>query len=94
MGKFQKIIIGVFIISFVGGVATSMLSYEVIAKGIGIPALVLSGWASFGHFITLDDDMPGEWSNPEGENKKWYSSILELFVKIAVFAAVIFFIYV
>jgi len=24
----------------------------------------LSAWIAFGHLITLDDDMPGEWSNP------------------------------
>ncbi len=94
MIKFNKIVVSVFIISVVGGIAAVMLGYDAIAKGIGAPALVLSGWASFGHFITLDDDMPGEWSNPEGSKKSWYSSILELVVKIAAFVAVVFLIYV
>ena len=94
MRKFQKLIIAVFVFSLIGGVTASMLGYGVIAKSVGAPALVLSGWASFGHFITLDDDMPGEWSNPERSKKIWYSSILELFVKIAVFVMVIFLIYV
>jgi len=94
MGKLQQLTIAVFTISFVGGVTASMLGYGVTAKGVGTPALLLAGWASFGHFITLDDDMPGEWSNPEKSKKIWYGSILELFVKIAVFVAVIFLIYV
>ncbi len=94
MGRFQKLIITVFAISFACGVTASMFGYGVIAKGVGAPALLLSGWASFGHFITLDDDMPGEWSNPEKSKKMWYRSILELFAKIAVFVAVIYFIYV
>jgi hypothetical protein len=94
MGKFQKLILTAFVISFVGGVAASMLEYGEIAKAVGAPALVLSGWASFGHIITLDDDVPGEWSNPERSKKMWYSSILELFVKIAVFVATILIIYV
>lgn len=25
-----------------------------------------SGWAFLGHLITADDDLPGGWSNPEG----------------------------
>ena len=94
MGNFQKLIIIVFGISFVGGVGLSLLGYDSMAKGVALLALVLSGWASFGHFITLDDDMPGEWSNPEGLKKIWYGSILELCAKVSLFVAVILLVYV
>lgn len=26
----------------------------------------LSGWAFVGHLVTIDDDLPGGWSNPDG----------------------------
>lgn len=39
---------------------------------------------TFGHLVTLDDDMPGEWSNPEGSKKLWHGSLLTLAVKFAV----------
>jgi hypothetical protein len=34
-----------------------------------VPALVVSGWASIRYLVTLDDDAPGEWSNPAGSRK-------------------------
>ena len=52
-----------------------------------VPALILSGWACIGHFVTLDDDAAGEWSNPGGSRKVWLSSLRELSVKVALFAA-------
>jgi hypothetical protein len=52
-----------------------------------VPALVVSAWASIGHLVTLDDDAPGEWSNPAGSRKMWFSSLGELGVKVALFAA-------
>lgn len=46
----------------------------------------LSGWALVGHLVTLDDDMPGEWSNPEGSKALWHSSLFALLVKLLVFS--------
>ena len=43
--------------------------------------LGLLAWACVGHFITLDDDMPGEWDNPEGSKRIWYGSLAELLIK-------------
>jgi hypothetical protein len=35
---------------------------------IGVVALMLFvGWPVFGTLITLDDDLPGGWSNPDGK---------------------------
>lgn len=49
----------------------------------------LAGWVAVGHLITLDDDMPGEWSNPEGDIALWRSSLRVLAVKFAVFFALV-----
>ena len=45
----------------------------------------LAGWAAIGHLVTLDDDMPGEWSNPERDIALWRSSLVVLAAKFAVF---------
>jgi hypothetical protein len=52
------------------------------------PLIVLSGWAFFGHLITIDDDLPGAWSNPEGSRTIWRASLLQLLVKGGIFALV------
>jgi hypothetical protein len=50
---------------------------------IGVVALVLFiGWPVVGTLITLDDDMPGGWSNPDGKaipewkTLAWHEDIL------------------
>lgn len=49
-----------------------------------ITFLGLSAWAALGHLITLDDDVPGEWSNPEGSMRLWRLSLLGLAIKVVV----------
>lgn len=49
-----------------------------------ITLLGLSAWAALGHLITLDDDVPGEWSNPEGSMRLWRLSLLGLAIKVVV----------
>jgi hypothetical protein len=50
--------------------------------------IVLSGWAFFGHLITLDDDAPGGWSNPNKSGAIWRASLLQLLLKGTVFAVI------
>ena len=38
----------------------------------------LAAWAAVGHLVTLDDDQPGGWSNPESDGSLWRSSLREL----------------
>ena len=54
-----------------------------------VPLVVLSGWAFFGHLITLDDDAPGGWSNPERSGAIWRRSLLQLCLKGVAFAAIV-----
>ena len=49
----------------------------------------LSAWMAFGHLITLDDDMPGEWSNPERDKKIWRGSLSVLAVKFLIFIVLV-----
>jgi hypothetical protein len=64
------------------------LGFRTIGSALSILLTALTGWAFFGHFITIDDDMPGEWSNPEGSRTLWRRSLLELLAKFVVFAIV------
>jgi hypothetical protein len=54
----------------------------------GIPYIFtligFSAWAFFGHLVTIDDDMKGGWSNPDGSEPFFW---LELLIKVAIFAA-------
>lgn len=94
MVKIGKSAGAIFVTSFFAGLTVAFAGYSLTGKIVGAPALILAIWASLGHFVTLDDDMPGAWSNPEGSKKIWYGSILELFAKIAVLLCVVFSIYV
>lgn len=52
-----------------------------------ITALGILAWVAFGHLITLDDDLPGNWSNPAGSQEVWRQSKLTLVVKFIVLIA-------
>lgn len=52
-------------------VALSLLFHVPYAVTIG----AVIAWAAFGHFVTLDDDAPGGWSNPDGNKGFWRRSI-------------------
>ena len=71
-------------------VVGATIGLSVVADVAYIYALCgLAAWMAFGHLITLDDDMPGEWSNPEGDKKLWRSSLAVMAVKFLVFAALV-----
>jgi len=53
-----------------------------------VPLVILTGWAFLGHIITLDDDWPGRWSNPERSSAVWKNSLLHLLAKGIVFGVV------
>ncbi|MBK7285303.1 MAG: hypothetical protein IPI83_14165 [Sphingomonadales bacterium] len=55
---------------------------------LSAPVLAYLGLAFGGHLITIDDDMPGEWSNPEGSKHVWRRSLAELLIKFLLFGMV------
>lgn len=68
-------------LSYFGGIAY-------IYSLVGISALVFVG-----HLITLDEDLRGGWSNPDDERSIAYGSLIELAVKFAVLALLVFLIF-
>ena len=88
MDKTAKVVITIVLASCVGSVAMYFLDWNRPAKWLAFIPLVLFGWAFFGHLVTLDDDMPREWSNPDGSNSIWRRSVTELFLKMGAFGLV------
>ena len=89
MDRTAKIALAILGASILSSAVASLLGYRVAALWFGAPALVLSGWTALGHFITLDDDAPGGWSNPEDSSEIWRRSLGELAIKTCLFAAVV-----
>ena len=82
VARSARIAIGVMAVSFGSAVVAFLFGAHVLGTWLAGPALILLAWAVIGHLITLDDDMPGEWSNPQGSRRAWYASLGELFVKV------------
>lgn len=91
--KYRQPLYLFFMASYVSALAAAMGRQSELAMWLGAPALFLSGWAFAGHLVTLDDDMPGEWSNPQGSNKLWHLSLGELSLKAVVFFALLVVVY-
>jgi hypothetical protein len=79
------VVVGVVVLSLRCSVGARLLGRPQFVVSIGSPALVLTAWAFSGHLITLDDDFPGDWSNPERSAKFVYQSLLALAVKLIFF---------
>ena len=79
----------VFVASFLFALVAFYFDGPLIGTILASPALLLSGWAFMGHLVTLDDDMPGEWSNPEGSRSIWYRSVAELLTKSVLFGILV-----
>jgi hypothetical protein len=68
----------------VAGLAAALGSSRVALIAL-LPITAFAGLASLGHFVTLDDDAPGGWSNPDDSTATWKRSLMELGIKFAVF---------
>jgi len=89
LGRGALVILGVFVASCLSSVAAYLFNSPDFGKWLTAPALLLSGWVFGGHLVTLDDDMRGGWSNPDGSRAVAYRSLGELFVKLVVFIGVL-----
>jgi hypothetical protein len=85
--KLRAITIGVTAVSVLASLVARFVGRPDLRVPLGIPALLLTGWSFFGFLVTLDDDAPGGWSNPEGSRKFWYRSLKALATLLAVFLA-------
>ena len=66
-----------------------MLGAHSVGNWMGGLALVFSGWAVIGQLVTLDDDMPGGWSNPDRSRALWSKSVGQLAIKMVIFGGVL-----
>lgn len=73
----------------IGSVAAFLLGARSVGSWVAAPSVILSGWAAFGHLITLDDDAPGGWSNSERSRSFFYKSLGQLALKFAIFAGLL-----
>lgn len=46
-------------------------------------------WVFFGHLITLDDDEPGGFSNPDDSRPVWCGSLMDLRIKFLILAGLV-----
>jgi hypothetical protein len=49
-------------------------------------AVAFAAWMLLGHLVTIDDDLPGGWSNPDGRSR---FPMRELAVKILILLALV-----
>ena len=89
MTKGGAVVIGVFLASVLGFGVAFLVGADSVGNWLGGLALTLSGWAVIGHLVTLDDDMPGGWSNPERSRALWSKSLAQLLIKIVIFGGVL-----
>ena len=53
-----------------------------------ITLLIILGWSSLGQLVTIDDDLPGGWSNPDGDPVVARQATLWLAATVAAFVLV------
>jgi hypothetical protein len=79
------------VISIVVSAASSILGFPAnVYRWVGAPALFVAGWAFFGHLITMDNEFPGGWSNPDSDSRITLVSVRYLAPKLLVLIAVAF----
>ncbi len=88
MNPFLRTALIVFLASIVAGIVAQIAGARVVASCLIVPAFVMAAWAFIGHLVTLDDDSPGGWSNPDGSKAMMRASLRDLSLKALVFAAV------
>ncbi len=79
--------------SYLSAMVSHLLGAGYLAEIIGAPALLMTGWGFLGHLVTLDDDMPGGWSNPEGSRAMVWKSVGALLLKSGLFMTLLFSVY-
>ena len=89
MTRFGVIVISAFFASVLGFAVAFLAGARSVGNWVGGLALILSGWSAVGHLVTLDDDMPGGWSNPGRSRTLWLKSLGQLAIKMAIFGGVL-----
>jgi hypothetical protein len=64
--KFKQPVILISMVLSVSFLLSQMAGVAYIYTILGF-----SVWAFVGHLVSFDDELPGEWGNPEGSEKVW-----------------------
>nr|CAP48577.1 putative integron gene cassette protein [uncultured bacterium] len=78
-------------LSFVGIVVAFLTFY--LDSPYVVTLWILLGWSTIGQLVTLDDDMPGGWSNPDGDPVAWRRAKAWLALTFACFVLVAWLMY-
>jgi hypothetical protein len=89
MPRKAKIALAVLLVGLAIGIVAAFANLRLVALSLLIPIMCVSGLAIFGHLITLDDDFPGNWSNPGSNPKILKASLLQLLFEVALCAAAV-----
>jgi len=73
-------------LGFVGAIVAFLTFY--LNSPYIVTLWILLGWSSLGQLVTLDDDMPGGWSNPDGDPAIWRQARIWLVCTFVSFAFV------
>jgi hypothetical protein len=92
MSKSTIFVVSAFLLSCAGAAVSYLIGDRSLGNWVAAPALVLSGWAALGHLVTLDEAMPGEWSNPQRSRALWHRSLTDLALKLLVFSGLVGFV--
>jgi len=88
MARWQKAVLALGVISAGTSGLLSLAGRRTVAAYAILPAVVTSVWIFVGHLVTVDDEAPGGWANPDGVPEVWRQSLLWLAMKAMVCAGV------
>ena len=86
MTRRARVALGVYLVLFAVAASAFHFGNELLGDLLAVPLALLTGWAFLGHLITLDDELPGGWSNPGHSRVIWHRSLAELMLKMVFFA--------
>ena len=76
--------IGVFCFSFAAALIARLAGVGQAVLPLAAPGLALSVLAVIGHLVTLDEDYPGAYFNPNADRRVWRTSVAVLLGKLVV----------
>jgi len=84
----QAIVVSAILLLAIASHLAGRMHWDAAWLALGGPPFVVAGWALLGHLVTLDDDSPGGFSNPDDSPSLWRNSLIELLAKTLLFAFV------
>jgi hypothetical protein len=82
------IIVAAIVLCAIASHLAGRMHWDKVWLVFGGLAVVPAGWALLGHLVTLDDDAPAGFSNPDASPSVWRTSLIELLAKGLLFAFV------